>query len=359
MARTTLALLALLCVDNTRGFSPLLSSKPSLLVRAPARLVVSHAADDESSSDSDSSSSSNEQSDDDDAAPAVSEGDWRAFRAKLMEGGFGLGEDDDDDGGDGSDAKTKAEDRRKAVAPRNAALLRQQNPKLAAEYMEGGWAHATGMPEAGGLMLRRPFEAELMEAPGHWRDTIRKAARKDMIKSMAPAEFEEKGLPSSPEALDARFEAWTANKPYMFRLTEKLVKREMARIVASVGSQGGPAAAARAGAAAGSPPQRRLRAKFNAYHSSWQEVVLLLSYSPTEGATGVVINRPLTQGLTPQLAALIHGGQGELEKHIKNAATKGQANAFDGQDDIRECECTGIRKPSKERRKEGRKEGTN
>ena len=78
---------------------------------------------------------------------------------------------------------------------------------------------------------------------------------------MAPAEFEEKGLPSSPEALDARFEAWTANKPYMFRLTEKLVKREMARIVASVGSQGGPAAAARAGAAAVSPPQRQLLEK--------------------------------------------------------------------------------------------------
>ena len=37
---------------------------------------------------------------------------------------------------------------RQAVAPRNTALLRQQSPALAEEYMEGGWAHAVVQPEA-------------------------------------------------------------------------------------------------------------------------------------------------------------------------------------------------------------------
>ena len=145
MARTTPAAGA--GAGPYTGLLPLLSSKPSL--RRASHASSSYAADDESSSDSDSSSSnssssSNEQSDDDDAALEVSEGDWRAFRA-ADGGGFGLG---GDDGGDGSDAKTKAEDRRKAVAP-GTRRPAQQNPKLAADYMEGGGHTQRACPKRG------------------------------------------------------------------------------------------------------------------------------------------------------------------------------------------------------------------
>ena len=129
-------------------------------------------------------------------------GDWRAFRAKLMdlEDNFGLAAISESvvkkgsktqskklkksrqlkapatEGGEGGSiidedavlptdaAKCTAEaeaaaqaakaKERQAVAPRNTALLRQQSPALAEEYMEGGWAHAVVQPEAGGLLLR-------------------------------------------------------------------------------------------------------------------------------------------------------------------------------------------------------------
>ena len=302
----------------------------------------------------------------DDEVAAV-EGDWRSFRAKLMDGNFGLASTDDDvdDDGDGvapstdddrvseeavaaaADATKAAAEARAAVAPRNQALLRKQDPVLAAEYLEGAWAHATGEPEVGGLLLRRPFEAELLSSKGYWRDVIFKAARKELLASpvLEPSDL------GVPERIDEKFEAWTANQAYMFRLTERVVKREMAKIVKAVetsGGGGGGGGGGRGGKGGGgggrdvtaaiTPPQRQLLEKFSAYRSSWQEVLLVLSMSAEEGASAVVINRPLCQGLSPQLAALIHGGQDGLEQHLKAAATKGPSKAFDGFDDVKECE---------------------
>ncbi|PRW39208.1 transcriptional regulator [Chlorella sorokiniana] len=66
-----------------------------------------------------------------DAQPPQVLGDWRAFRAKLVA-----------ESGDGGWAARQAED--------NRQLLQIQSPALAQEET---WAHATGAPEVGGLLL--------------------------------------------------------------------------------------------------------------------------------------------------------------------------------------------------------------
>ncbi|KAL4440337.1 hypothetical protein ABPG75_003338 [Micractinium tetrahymenae] len=73
----------------------------------------------------------------DDSPPAILE-DWRSFRARLVA-----------QSGDGGWAARQAES--------NLQLLQMQNPVLA---REDAWAHATGAPEVGGLLLATP------EAPG-------------------------------------------------------------------------------------------------------------------------------------------------------------------------------------------------
>lgn len=49
--------------------------------------------------------------------------------------------------------------------------------------MRGAWAHALPAPEAGCLLARRPFAAELLRSPGPTRTAILKAAKKDMLES--------------------------------------------------------------------------------------------------------------------------------------------------------------------------------
>jgi hypothetical protein len=50
--------------------------------------------------------------------------------------------------------------------------------------MRGAWAHALPSPEAGCLLARRPFAAELLRSPGPTRTAVLKAAKKDMLESM-------------------------------------------------------------------------------------------------------------------------------------------------------------------------------
>jgi len=96
-------------------------------------------------------------------------GDWRKFRAALIDGGL-PGELPSTSDGQENVQKRK----QKAVAEMNAALLAKQNQKLAEEYRTGVWAHTIGQVEVGGLLCRMPLEAELYMGKngGFWKEKL-------------------------------------------------------------------------------------------------------------------------------------------------------------------------------------------
>ena len=63
----------------------------------------------------------------------------------------------------------------------NAAKLRQQDEALFDEYARGVWAHATGVPEPGGLLCALPIQAQIVQAvrnqgadaSSYWARTLR------------------------------------------------------------------------------------------------------------------------------------------------------------------------------------------
>ena len=107
-----------------------------------------------------------EEDDDDIELDDSALGDWRKFRASLIDGGLKTSADEPGDAG-----KLK---KRQPVAEQNEKLLEEQNAKLAEEYRSGVWAHIIGEPEVGGLLCRLPIEAEIYYGEeGHWKDKIK------------------------------------------------------------------------------------------------------------------------------------------------------------------------------------------
>lgn len=89
---------------------------------------------------------------------------WRSFRAALIERGIQMTGEAASAQVDAGVNKTRwggTGTMRKSVATANEELLMAQNPELAREYLEGVWAHETGEPEAGGLLVRMPLEFEM------------------------------------------------------------------------------------------------------------------------------------------------------------------------------------------------------
>ena len=107
-----------------------------------------------------------EEDDDDIELDDSALGDWRKFRASLIDGGLKTSADEP---GDAEKLK-----KRQPVAEQNEKLLEEQNAKLAEEYRSGVWAHIIGEPEVGGLLCRLPIEAEIYYGEeGHWKDKIK------------------------------------------------------------------------------------------------------------------------------------------------------------------------------------------
>ena len=65
--------------------------------------------------------------------------EWRAFRAKLISGGLRI--TGDEDGGGGITEPEAAPERAPSVAPKNEELLKEQNPEMWREYLDGAWAY--------------------------------------------------------------------------------------------------------------------------------------------------------------------------------------------------------------------------
>ena len=66
-------------------------------------------------------------SNDEDSVDHLDKQDWKAVRAKMISGGFGLKDEGSADG-------IEDQERGKPVAPRNDAILRLQNPKLVSTH---------------------------------------------------------------------------------------------------------------------------------------------------------------------------------------------------------------------------------
>jgi len=165
---------------------------------------------------------------DDAASSGPSPEEWRDFRQRLVSGGIKLTTDEATAPAD--DAALGVEPR-KAVAPGNEALLRSQNEGLYQEYINGCWAHESPM-EAGGLLLRMPLEAQLTHflrgGAGDDDSSLCEELRSRLRKELPPPEegADQKG--------DERFDSWSANTPYCYRLCERFVEETLAKLAAQV-----------------------------------------------------------------------------------------------------------------------------
>ena len=57
-------------------------------------------------------------------------------------------------------------------------------------------------------------------------------------------------------------------------------------------------------------------------------MVLVLEYDPSKGATGVVINRPISKGVNKELGAILTGGRKALERAVMGQATDQEVQAL-------------------------------
>jgi hypothetical protein len=147
------------------------------LVATPSWILYAVPANDDNGDDDD------DEDEDEALLDDTALGDWRKFRASLIDAGLPTisspsASSDASDSAISSSSPTTEETtqqqpktaaaaasaetrRRKSVAAQNEALLEQQSQALAQEYRTGVWAHIIEEPEVGGLLCRMPLEAEL------------------------------------------------------------------------------------------------------------------------------------------------------------------------------------------------------
>jgi hypothetical protein len=170
--------------------------------------------------------------------------DWRAFRAALIERGIQMT-------GEAAGAQVEAGmssnatrwggtgTLRKSVATANEELLMAQNPELAQEYLEGVWAHETGEPEAGGLLVRMPLEFEMT--------TLMRQAQRHAVGygrgGMSGAELALGHKLCSrlidgawnDDSADDRIDELSSNLSYVYEMADGLVEQELGDTVSLVG----------------------------------------------------------------------------------------------------------------------------
>jgi hypothetical protein len=234
--------------------------------------------------------------------------DWRKFRASLVSGGLRVTSEED---GGGVVEQEQGPAARISVAPANEDLLKEQNEALWREYYAGGWAHASAVPEPGGLLCRRPLPAQLAwlmrnpAVPSAWGDTMR-----DKLRAGLP---DVSDLPDSDgdDAAAARLsDQWASNTVYTYRLAEGLI----GECLQSLPTSGGKLSVASL-----SEEQREMIAMYTAAQDAWQEVALVLDVSEADGAVAtesLVINRPLAKAVNAPLAQLLLNGAAETRRGL-------------------------------------------
>lgn len=148
---------------------------------------------------------------------SVDGADWRAFRARLVEGGIKT-----------TDAPEAAEGgavEKVTLDSANVALAKSQSPSLADDLEDGAaWAHEVGGAEVGGLLLRLPLETQLAVArDSHWGRKLREHYAAEATRAAEPRK---RGTPP-PRAFRDRAVRRKPSRPR--REGEGLVRRRAER----------------------------------------------------------------------------------------------------------------------------------
>jgi hypothetical protein len=272
--------LLVLCLAVVEAFTP---APPSLKTFVPLKIFFPVVV---------FSSSNTEEDEDDDEDFGDTLGDWRKFRASLIDSGLPSSSSGDDE----DDEKAPSPPKKKSVSEENENLLAQQNPELANEYRSGVWAHVIAEPEVGGLICRMPIEGELFWSTinGYWKDKL------DTMLRMEP-----RGVDDNDDDTVAH---WC-------RMAERMVARELEVITASSKKNGiiNPNDL--------EENSRVLLLKYVNYKQTWQEVCLVLSPNTLGGySEAVVINQPITTNINKPLATLLlEGSSPELQEASSTA----------------------------------------
>lgn len=221
---------------------------------------------------------------------ADSLGDWRKFRASLIDGGLPSDKPKTVD----SSSSSKKLSSKKSVAAKNEELLAKQNQALAEEYRTGVWAHKISQAEVGGLLCRMPLEAELYlgKRKSYWKEKLNIMLR----------------LEKEPTVDDENDEVAVLKQvQYWFALAERMVTRELQDINESGKVKNGILNPNDLG-----DNERLLLDKYMEYRKTWQEICLVTSHDPESGCSeAIILNRPITKAVNKKLATLLlEGGNG-------------------------------------------------
>jgi len=239
----------------------------------------------------------------DDDEDDIDLGDWRKFRANLIDGGLPTDETTT------TEEAAEKPSKKRSVSKQNELLLEQQNSKLAEEYRTGVWAHVTSEPEIGGLLCRMPIEAEFYYgAKGYWKNKMNLLLMK-VENNDKDSDSDEKESDSDEEESDTityeRVNDW-------FQAAEKMLTQELELIQSSGSIKNGVL----------NPNDleknsRYMLDKYVDYKQTWQEVCLVLSHYPESGCgEAIILNRPIAKSMDQSLAqVLIEGNDAESEKN--------------------------------------------
>lgn len=265
-----------------------------------------------------------------DAEEAPDPEEWRDFRAKLIAGGLRVtGEEKEEE-----DSESSEEGARAHVAPENEALLQTQSEELWNEYLQGAWAHLAPEPEAGGLLVRLPLQAQLVHEMRTDAGGFGGVLKERLIANIptaggaVDADAATDALPDAAAETDRLLEKWSSNTVFTYRLADRLID-EMLEAVRSQARDGSLDFSAL------EPEQQALIKMYADAQQTWQEVALVTRVDPlaeeVRGLRGewldddeapssgrrfaresLVINRPLAVGaITPDLAQRLLNGPRE------------------------------------------------
>ena len=261
--------------------------------------------------------------DDDDYIDEDSLGDWRSFRMNLANsvasgdssiGGVtsssiidGIDLSDDEAVSSTETTPTNNNDqvvsqkRPKSVSKQNEELLSAQNSALAQEYLNGVWAHDTSSPEVGGLVCRMPLELEIYRGSpdSYIYKRLHKFLESDEydrtedVTTTAAATQRRQGSTSSMS-----FSVLAAKTVFWYRGAEKLLKKEMMKIMSVANANG------RIDPSDLDEESLELLQLYMDHQSSWQEVCLVTEMDGG-GSKTLTINRPMAFKLSKSMARLV------------------------------------------------------
>lgn len=227
---------------------------------------------------------------------SVDGADWRAFRARLVEGGIKT-----------TDAPEAAEGgavEKVTLDSANVALAKSQSPSLADDLEDGAaWAHEVGGAEVGGLLLRLPLETQLAVArDSHWGRKLREHYAAEATRA-AMEEGKRRNAPAS-EVNAEKVDVESLNEVALYRCATRFLRAQLTRIAKKGDTD-------ESGRLFIDPRRigdedRALLEMHQSYLLGWQEVILVVHHGEA-ATTGVVINRPAATEASQELAEALVG----------------------------------------------------